>query len=67
MAKENLAVASALGIGIASLITSIVIETRTTATKGAQALGSFAQPVKKAISKLDPCPVPLANFLTSGI
>ena len=50
--KENLAAASALDIGVASLITSVVIGARTATVKSYQATHSFAQAVKKAISKL---------------
>ena len=50
--KENLAAASALDIGVASLITSVVIGARTPAVKSYQATHSFAEAVKKAIMKL---------------
>ena len=61
--KENWLGASALGITIASLITTVIVGARAAIARGAKATLSFAKAVKDVIAKLGPWATSLANLV----
>ena len=61
--KENWLGASALAASVASLITTVIVEARTAAVKGAQVTKSFVRVARDAIKKLGSWALPLAAFV----